>query len=75
MKDDVNSINPEFDFWIDATTFIKTIVVENAEDLIQEHVEKQGFNDNEKRFFREYLCKAFDMYPMMSYLKNHKDNK
>jgi hypothetical protein len=66
-------INAEFDFWINATTFIKTIVHENAEELIHEHVTKMNFNDNEKRLFREYLTKAFDMYPMMSYLKHYDD--
>ena len=75
MENNVNLIDPDFDFWVDATTFIKTIVNEDAEKLIHDHIVERGFNDNEMRFFREYLGKAFDMYPLMSYLKNHKDNK
>jgi hypothetical protein len=67
----IGEIKNDFDFWVDATTFIKELVNENAEQMIHEHCVKQGFNDNEKRLFREYLTKAFDMYPIMSYLKNY----
>lgn len=64
-----DSINSEFNFWVDATTFIKTILVPDAEQLFIDHIKKRGFNENETQFFRSYLEKAFDMIPMMAYLK------
>lgn len=66
----IGAINPEFNFWGDAIEFIKTIVHKDAEKMIAEHIKERGFNDNEMRFFREYLKDAFDMYAMMSYLKH-----
>ena len=69
MENTTTAINAEFDFWVDATTFLKTIVVENAEQLITEHIKERGFNDNEMRFFRAYLKEAFDVTAMMAYLK------
>ena len=70
MENTTTAINADFDFWKDATDFIKTIIDKNAEQMIADHIKERGFNDNEMRFFREYLGKAFDMYPLMSYLKN-----
>lgn len=69
MENTTSTINSEFDFWVDATTFLKTIVVENAEQLITDHIKERGFNNNEMRFFRAYLKEAFDIIPMTAILK------
>ena len=58
-------------YWLDATSFIKTIINENIEELIHKHLVERGYNNNEKQFFRAYLTQAFDMYPMKSCLKNY----
>jgi len=77
MEENINSIvnsgiSNNFDFWNDANDFLKTIVNNNAEELITQHIKLRKFNDNEIRLFREYLVKAFDKYPMMAYIKNFK---
>lgn len=65
-----HAINPDFDFWIDANEFLKSIINENTEDFIRKHIESRGFNKNEVRLFRASLTQAFDILPMMAQLKN-----
>lgn len=63
-------IKDDFDFWTDATSFVKTLVPVNIEELIVAHMVERKFNDNEIRLSREYITKAFDMYVTMAYLKH-----
>lgn len=71
----VESLNGKHDFWTDATSFLKTIVDEDATDKIAEHMKKRNFNDNEMRLFREYIGKAFEIHPMFAHLKLQCDNQ
>jgi hypothetical protein len=63
-------INDDFDFWVDATSFVKTLLPEDVEERIVAHMKERGFNQNEMRLSREFMVKAFDLYPMMAFLKH-----
>lgn len=63
------NINSEQDFWSEANTFAKTLVVEDIEQRFTDYCREHDFSHNEKQLFRRFIVEAISLNFVTSMLK------